>query len=118
MGEIPVLEEDGRKLTQTGPIRLQLAERCGRFGGRDEAELFEVLRWLFLGQPEALRVHGQLSLPTHVHEGRRTKEQSPITNPGSQIPNKSMPARDRHDENFVQDYVARALLYRAHHHLT
>jgi len=47
MGEIPVLEDYGRKLTQTGPILLQLAERLGRFGGRGEAERFEVLRWLF-----------------------------------------------------------------------
>ncbi len=47
MGEIPVLEEDGRKLTQTGPILLHLAERFGRFGGRDQPERFEVLRWLF-----------------------------------------------------------------------
>jgi len=54
----------------------------------------------------------------HRDVNKSAKEQSPIPNPGSQIPNKSMPARDRHDENFVQDYVARALLYRAHHHLT
>ncbi len=47
MGEIPVLEEDGRKLTQTGPILLHLAQRFGRFGGEDEAERFELLRWLF-----------------------------------------------------------------------
>ena len=47
MGEIPVLEADGEALTQTGPILLRLAERFGRFGGRDEAERFEVLRWLF-----------------------------------------------------------------------
>ena len=47
MGEIPVLEEDGRTLTQTGPILLQLADRFGRFGGQDETERFEVLRWLF-----------------------------------------------------------------------
>ncbi len=47
MGEIPVLEEDGTKLTQTGPILLQLAARFNRLGGRDEAEQFEVLRWLF-----------------------------------------------------------------------
>ena len=33
MGEIPVLEEDGVKLTQTAPLLLQLAERYGRFGG-------------------------------------------------------------------------------------
>ncbi len=47
MGEIPVLEEDGARLTQTGPILLRLAQRYGRFGGRDERERFEVLRWLF-----------------------------------------------------------------------
>lgn len=47
MGEIPVLEEDGVRLTQTAPILLRLSERYGRFGGRDERERFEVLRWLF-----------------------------------------------------------------------
>ena len=47
MGEIPVLEEDGVKLTQTAPILLHLAEKFGRFQGADEAERFEVLRWLF-----------------------------------------------------------------------
>jgi glutathione S-transferase len=47
MGEIPVLEEDGERLTQTGPILLRLAERYGRLGGEGEAERFEVLRWLF-----------------------------------------------------------------------
>ncbi len=47
MGELPVLEEDGVTLTQTGPILLRLAERYGRFGGIDEDERFEVLRWLF-----------------------------------------------------------------------
>lgn len=47
MGEIPVLEDDGVSLTQTAPILLQLAERYGRFQGADEAERFEVLRWLF-----------------------------------------------------------------------
>src|SRR5947209_8412875 len=31
MGEIPVLEEDGARLTQTGPILLRLAEQYGRF---------------------------------------------------------------------------------------
>ena len=47
MGEIPVLEENGVNLTQTGPILLRLAERYGQFGGTDEGERFEVLRWLF-----------------------------------------------------------------------
>ena len=47
MGEIPVLEEDGVRLTQTAPILLQLAVRYGRFGGHTEKEKFEILRWLF-----------------------------------------------------------------------
>jgi glutathione S-transferase len=47
MGEIPVLEDDGQRLTQTAPILLNLAERYGRFGGQSEAERFEILRWLF-----------------------------------------------------------------------
>jgi glutathione S-transferase len=47
MGEIPVLEEDGVRLTQTAPILLKLAEQYGRFGGEAAAEKFEVLRWLF-----------------------------------------------------------------------
>jgi glutathione S-transferase len=47
MGEIPVLEENGVRLTQTAPILLRLADRYGRFGGDTERERFEVLRWLF-----------------------------------------------------------------------
>src|ERR1700704_519227 len=34
MGEIPVLEVNGERLTQTAPILLQLAEQYGRYGGR------------------------------------------------------------------------------------
>ncbi len=48
MGEVPVLEEeDGRKTTQSGVILTMLAERHGRFGGRNDDERREVLRWLF-----------------------------------------------------------------------
>src|ERR1700759_3465526 len=47
MGEIPVLEEDGARLTQTAPILLKLAAPYGRLGGETEQEKFEVLRWLF-----------------------------------------------------------------------
>ena len=47
MGEIPVLEIDGERLTQTAPILLKLAKQYGRFGGESEQEQFEVLRWLF-----------------------------------------------------------------------
>ena len=47
MGEIPVLEVDGKRLTQTAPILLGLAEQYGRFGGETAEDKFELLRWLF-----------------------------------------------------------------------
>ena len=47
MGEIPVLEDGPERLTQTAPILLRLADRYGQFGGRNEEEKFEILRWLF-----------------------------------------------------------------------
>jgi glutathione S-transferase len=47
MGEIPVLEEDGQRFTQTAPLLLRLADRYGRFAAQDEREQFEILRWLF-----------------------------------------------------------------------
>ena len=47
MGEIPVLEDSGVRLTQTAPILLRLSQRYGRFGAESEDENFEILRWLF-----------------------------------------------------------------------
>src|SRR5262249_40390037 len=41
------LEENSLKLTQTGPILLRLAGKFGCLAGTDDAERFEVLRWLF-----------------------------------------------------------------------
>lgn len=46
MGEVPVLEHRGRKLTQSGAILTYLAEQTGRFGGRNEDERYDLLRWL------------------------------------------------------------------------
>lgn len=47
MGEIPVLEVDGVKMTQTAPLLLKLSEQYGRFGAETADEKFELLRWLF-----------------------------------------------------------------------
>jgi len=47
MGEIPVLEIDGERLTQTAPILLRMAKQFGRFGSETEQDEFEMLRWLF-----------------------------------------------------------------------
>ena len=47
MGEVPVLEFDGRKLTQSAAILLYLAEKHGGYRGDTENDRQEVLRWLF-----------------------------------------------------------------------
>jgi glutathione S-transferase len=46
LGEIPVLDHAGKRLTQTGVILTYLAEQTGKFGGRDEDEKLEILRWI------------------------------------------------------------------------
>ena len=46
MGEVPVLEDGARRLTQSGAILTYLAAKHGAFGGRNEDERLEVLRWL------------------------------------------------------------------------
>lgn len=46
LGEVPVLEHRGRRLTQSGAILTYLAERTGKFGGRTEEEKLEILRWI------------------------------------------------------------------------
>jgi glutathione S-transferase len=46
MGEVPVLEDGERRLTQSGAILMHLAAKHGRFGGDSEQDRFEVLRWI------------------------------------------------------------------------
>lgn len=46
MGEVPVLEDGERRMSQSGAILLWLARQTGRFGGADEAQQFDALRWI------------------------------------------------------------------------
>ena len=46
MGEAPVLIDGDVKLTQSGVIQDYIAEKSGKFGGKDAAERREVLRWV------------------------------------------------------------------------
>ncbi|MGE5169470.1 MAG: glutathione S-transferase family protein, partial [Rudaea sp.] len=46
MGEVPVLEHRGARLSQSGVILDYLAATLGRFGPGDDAERREILRWL------------------------------------------------------------------------
>ncbi len=43
MGEVPVLEHDGKRLSQSGVILHYLADHFGQFQGQDK---LEVLRWI------------------------------------------------------------------------
>ncbi len=47
MGEVPVLEDGDKRVTQSAAIMLYLSRKHGRFAGRNEDEQQEVLRWLF-----------------------------------------------------------------------
>jgi glutathione S-transferase len=46
MGEAPVLDDGPKRLTQSGAILTYLARKHGAFGGRNDDEQLEVLRWI------------------------------------------------------------------------
>ena len=46
MGEVPVLEHRGRRLTQSGVILDYLASTFGKFGWANDDERREILRWI------------------------------------------------------------------------
>jgi glutathione S-transferase len=46
MGEVPVLIDGSRRLTQSGVILTYLSEKHGKFGGKTEDEKLEILRWI------------------------------------------------------------------------
>ncbi len=46
MGEVPVLQHDGRTLTQSGVILDYIAEATRKFGYKSEDERREILRWM------------------------------------------------------------------------
>jgi len=46
MGEAPVLEDGDRRLSQSGAILTYLADKHGAFGGENDGERLEILRWL------------------------------------------------------------------------
>ena len=46
MGELPVLEADGKRMTQSGAILIWLVEKHGTYGGATADEKQEVLRWI------------------------------------------------------------------------
>jgi glutathione S-transferase len=83
MGEIPVLEHAGTRLTQSGVILDYLAETTGRFGAADAGERREILRWLLYDNHKLtsytatyrfLRRFGKDPAPSVVQEFRKRAE--------------------------------------------
>ena len=46
MGEVPVLDHDGKRLTQSGVILTYLSDLTGKFRPQTEDERLEALRWI------------------------------------------------------------------------
>jgi glutathione S-transferase len=46
MGEVPVLDDGTRRLTQSGVMLTYLSDKHGQFGGSNEDERLDVLRWI------------------------------------------------------------------------
>jgi glutathione S-transferase len=64
MGEVPVLEVDGRRMSQLGAILTWLAETHGAFGPAGDEEKFETLRWLLFDNH---KFNGSFALHRNLH---------------------------------------------------
>lgn len=58
MGEVPVLEADGKRLTQSGAILSWLAEKHGTFAPENADERYEVLRWILFDNHKFTSYYG------------------------------------------------------------
>jgi glutathione S-transferase len=73
MGEVPVLEIGGERYTQSGAILHLLVGRFGRFGGADERERLEILRWILWDNHKLTSYIGTLRFLTFVTQGGETE---------------------------------------------
>jgi len=73
LGEIPVLEHAGRKLTQSGAILTYLAQRTGKFGGQSEDEKLEILRWILFDNHKFTSYFATLRFLVGIQKGGETQ---------------------------------------------
>ncbi|BES69363.1 glutathione S-transferase family protein [Marinobacter nanhaiticus D15-8W] len=75
MGEIPVLEFGSERLTQSGVILTYLSALTGRFGGKNEEERLEILRWLLFDNHRFSSFYATL----RMRVGLKGEVESPVT---------------------------------------
>lgn len=71
-GEMPVLEHQGKKLSQSGVILTYLAERTGKFGGQTDDERREILRWILFDNHKFTSYFATLRFLVGIQKGGET----------------------------------------------
>lgn len=75
MGEAPVMIDGDLRLTQSGVIQDYVAEKSGKFGGRDATERREILRWVLWDNHKLSSVAGMTRfLMNFLPEDKRPAE--------------------------------------------
>jgi glutathione S-transferase len=72
MGEAPVLEHNGKRLSQSGVILHYLADHFGRFNGASPEEKREVLRWILWDNHKFTSYIGTLRFLVHFQKTGET----------------------------------------------
>ena len=75
MGEVPVMVDGDLRLTQSGVIQNYVSEKSGKFGGKDNAEQREILRWVLWDNHKLSSVAGPTRFLMHfLPEDKRPAE--------------------------------------------
>jgi glutathione S-transferase len=69
MGEVPVLEHEGERLSQSGVILDYLVERTGEFGPRDLRERREIWRWILFDNHKFTSYFATLRFMVGIQKG-------------------------------------------------
>ena len=72
MGEAPVLEHAGKRLSQSGVILDYLAETTGKFGPTDADERREILRWMLFDNHKFTSYYATLRFLVGLQKGPET----------------------------------------------
>jgi len=87
MGEAPVMIDGDLRLTQSGVIQDYVAEKTGKFGGRDATERREIMRWVLWDNHKLSGVAGMTRfLMNFLPEDKRPAEVIALAKGGSRQP--------------------------------